>query len=53
MNDRAKIVAAIVVAFFLVGLTAMLLIGLIQGDDVNREENPVRGLAPAAQAATP
>ena len=41
--DRPKVVAAIVIA-----IIVMVVIGLIQGDDVNREENPVIGLAPAA-----
>ena len=51
MNVRTKAIVAIVVGFFLVGLIAMLVVGLVSGDDVDREENPVIGLAPAAAAA--
>lgn len=50
MNDRTKIVAGIVVTFFVVGLGIMLLVGLVQGDEVDREENPVRGVAAALPA---
>lgn len=46
--DRPKVVAAIVIAIIVLVLGTMVVIGLIQGDDVNREENPVIGLAPAA-----
>lgn len=46
MNVRTKAIVAIVVGFFLVGLIAMLVVGLVSGDDVDREENPVIGLAP-------
>lgn len=48
MNDRAKAIVAIVVGFLVLGLAAMLVIGLLQGDEVDREENPVRGTAAAA-----
>lgn len=48
--DRPKVVAAIVIAIIVLVLGTMVVIGLIQGDDVNREENPVIGLAPATSA---
>lgn len=40
--DRTKVVI-IVLAIVAFGLGAMLLVGLLQGDEVDREENPVRG----------
>ena len=43
MNVRTKAIVAIVVGFFLVGLIAMLVVGLVSGDEVDREENPVIG----------
>ena len=49
--DRPKVVAAIVIAIIVLVLGTMVVIGLIQGDEVNREENPVIGLAPAASAS--
>ena len=51
MNDRTKAIVAIVVGFFVVGLVIMLVVGLVSGDDVDREENPVIGLARTAPAA--
>ncbi|CAM4027310.1 hypothetical protein NOMA109596_19110 [Nocardioides marinus] len=42
--DRPKVVAAIVIGLIVLVLGAMVVIGLIQGDDVDREENPVIGL---------
>ena len=45
-RSKAKVIIGIVALIVLVGLGAMLLIGLVQGDDVDREENPVNG-APA------
>lgn len=45
MNNRVKVLALIIVAFLLLVGGAMLLNGLVQGDDVDREENPVRSLA--------
>ena len=42
-RSKAKVIIAIVALVVLVGLGAMLLIGLVQGDDVDREENPVIG----------
>ncbi|WP_292606680.1 hypothetical protein [Nocardioides sp. REDSEA-S30_B4] len=48
--DRPKVVAAIVIAIIVLVLGTMVVIGLVQGDDVDREENPVIGLAPAASA---
>lgn len=51
MNDRTKAIVAIVVGFFVIGLLAMLIVGLVSGDDVDREENPVIGLAPIAPTA--
>lgn len=44
--DRPKVVAAIVIAIIVLVLGTMVVIGLVQGDDVDREENPVIGLAP-------
>lgn len=49
--DRPKVVAAIVIAIIVLVLGIMVVIGLVQGDDVDREENPVIGLAPAAPAS--
>lgn len=51
MNVRTKAIVAIVVGFFLVGLLAMLVVGLVSGDDVDREENPVIGMSRTAPAA--
>jgi hypothetical protein len=51
VNDRTKAIVAIVVGFFLVGLIAMLVVGLVSGDDVDREENPVIGMSHTAPAA--
>ena len=42
-RSKAKVIIGIIALIVLVGLGAMLLIGLVQGDDVDREENPVRG----------
>lgn len=53
MNDRTKAIAAIVVGFFVIGLAIMLLVGLVSGDDVDREENPVRGLLTTAASPAP
>ena len=53
MNVRTKAVVAIVVGFFLVGLIAMLLVGLLSGDDVDREENPVIGGLAATPSPSP
>ncbi len=49
--DRPKVVAGIVIAIIVLVLGTMVVIGLVQGDDVDREENPVIGLAPAAALA--
>lgn len=46
--SRPQVIVAIVVALVLVGLGAMLLVGLLSGDDVDREENPVRGISQRA-----
>jgi len=46
--DRPKVVAAIVISLIVLVLGAMVVIGLIQGDDVDREENPVIGLGAVA-----
>ena len=46
--DRPKVVAGIVIAIIVLVLGTMDVIGLVQGDDVDREENPVIGLAPGA-----
>ena len=42
-RSKAKVIIGIVTLVLLVGLGAMLLIGLVQGDEVDREENPVIG----------
>lgn len=44
-RSKAKVIIGIVMAIIVLVLGAMLLIGLLQGDDVDREENPVRGHA--------
>lgn len=44
-RSKAKVIVAIIALIVVVGLGAMLLVGLIQGDEVDREENPVRGAA--------
>lgn len=46
-RSKAKGIIAIIAAIIVLGLGAMLLVGLVQGDEVDREENPVNG-APAA-----
>jgi fumarate reductase subunit D len=46
--DRPKVVAAIVIGIIVLVLGTMVVIGLIQGDEVDREENPVNGSALAA-----
>ncbi len=51
MNVRTKAIVAIVVGFFLVGLLAMLIVGLVSGDDVDREENPVIGMSRTSPTA--
>ena len=45
-RGRARAVVAIIALVLLLGLGAMLVTGLVQGDEVAREENPVNG-APA------
>lgn len=52
MNDRTKAIVAIVVGFFLIGLVVMLVVGLVSGDDVDREENPVIGGLASPTTAT-
>ena len=47
-RSKAKVVIAIIAAIVVVGLGAMLLIGLVQGDETDREENPVQGHAAVA-----
>jgi flagellar basal body-associated protein FliL len=47
-RGKAKAIIAIIAVIAVLVLGAMLLIGLIQGDEVDREENPVRGIAAAA-----
>lgn len=50
MNVRTKAIVAIVVGFFVIGLAIMLVVGLVSGDEVDREENPVIGGLSAASA---
>lgn len=52
MNVRTKAIVAIVVGFFVIGLAIMLVVGLVSGDEVDREENPVIGGLAAASAPT-
>jgi hypothetical protein len=51
VNVRTKAIVAIVVGFFVIGLTIMLIVGLFSGDEVDREENPVIGGLAAGPAA--
>ena len=52
-RSKAKVIIAIVALIMVLGLGAMLLIGLVQGDEVDREENPVRGASVASVVVAP
>lgn len=46
-RTNAKVIIGIVLTIVVLVLGTMLVIGLVQGDEVDREENPVRGAAPS------
>lgn len=50
-RSKAKVIIGIVALIVVLGLGAMLLVGLLQGDEVDYEQNPVRGAAVAAPAS--
>lgn len=52
-RSKAKVIIAIVALVVLVGLGAMLVTGLVQGDEVDREENPVNGAPSVVQLSRP